>query len=143
RPDYPRRFMLLRETFESHSRTLGEETTNALRTSRMGDSGRNTTRFLGGAALGAVAIPPEFVCPDHLWGHKVRDGLPVANGPKTTLSRKPALTLASPDLLHIALQIRLPRGVPVRLREEPNDLLARAGSAEAIAEVVVAEQPRD
>src|SRR5262245_15052874 len=62
--------MVLREPFESHSIALGEETTNLLRTSRMGDSGRNATRFLGGAALGADAIPPEFVCPDHLWGHK-------------------------------------------------------------------------
>src|SRR4051794_2002065 len=70
-------------------------------------------------------------------------GLPVANGQETTLSRRPALTLASPSLLPEGLQIRLPWGVPIRLREEPEDLLARAGPAEAIAEVVVAEQPRD
>src|SRR5262249_54046370 len=38
---------------------------------------------------------------------------------------------------------RLPKGVPIRLREEPDDLLARPGPPETIAEVLTAEQPRD
>src|SRR5262249_7722963 len=38
---------------------------------------------------------------------------------------------------------RLPEGVPIRLREEPDDLLACPGPAEAIAEVLDDEQPRD
>src|SRR5262249_4490020 len=37
----------------------------------------------------------------------------------------------------------LPEGVPIRLREEPDDLLARRGPSEAIAEVLKTEQPRD
>ena len=43
-----------------------------------------------------------------------------------------------------AKSTRLPEGVPIRLRDKSDDLLARHGSAEAIAEALDDEQqPRD
>jgi hypothetical protein len=38
---------------------------------------------------------------------------------------------------------RLPEGVPIRLREQPDDLLARPDPAEAIKETLAAQQPTD